>query len=92
MRPTAYALRVLAALVVAGIAEYLLTTLTDAQPGTVFLLANTFATPTNVLRRVARRLTNNCVFTGTVMRGYDEQYRLHGVKQGDTIKSVKFDA
>ena len=78
-------LRGLIALMVIGVAEYLLTTFLDAQPGTGILFGNTFATPTNVLRKVARRLTNNCVFTGTVMRDYDDEYRLKGVKQGDTI-------
>ena len=49
------------------------------------LLGNTFATPSWVMRKMARRLTNNCVFTGTVMRDYDDQYKQRGVKKGDTI-------
>lgn len=49
-------------------------------------LANTFATPTNVMRKVARRLVNNTVFASNgANRSYDDQYRLHGVKQGDTV-------
>jgi len=35
------------------------------------VLGNTFATPDMVMRKVARRLVNNPVFAGTVMRGYD---------------------
>lgn len=50
------------------------------------LLANTFATPSNVMRKVARRLVNNTVFASNgANRSYDDQYRLHGVKQGDTV-------
>lgn len=49
------------------------------------LLANTFATPQWVMRKMARRLTNNCVFTGTVMRDYDDEYKQKGVKMGDTV-------
>lgn len=49
------------------------------------LIANTFATPQWVMRKMARRLTNNCVFTGTVMRDYDDEYKQKGVKVGDTV-------
>ena len=48
-------------------------------------MANEFATPTNVMRRVARRLVNECVFAGNVNRSYDPEYKLRGVKQGDTV-------
>ncbi len=48
-------------------------------------MANQFATPSHVMRRVARRLVNNCVFAGTVMRDYDDEYRQKGVKMGDTV-------
>lgn len=48
-------------------------------------MANQFATPDWVMRKVARRLTNNCVFTGTVMRDYDDEYKQKGVKIGDTV-------
>lgn len=79
-----FALKALYALVVCAIATWVATTLFDAGLDGV-LLANTFATPSNVMRRVARRLVNNCVFAGNVMRDYDDQYRLNGVKQGDTV-------
>lgn len=49
------------------------------------LVANIFATPQWVMRKMARRLTNNCVFTGTVMRDYDDEYKQKGVKMGDTV-------
>src|SRR3990167_100677 len=69
---------------VIGVGAWISTLLTDSSvPG--ILLANTFATPSWVMRKVARRLVNNCVFAGNVMRDYDEEYRLRGVKQGDTI-------
>jgi len=70
--------------VVLAVSAWISSLLTDSSlPG--LLLANTFATPTNVLRKVARRLVNDCVFAGNVMRDYDDEYRLRGVKQGDTI-------
>ena len=53
---------------------------------TLFLTGNTFATPDWVMRKTARRLVNNCVFAGTVMRDYDDEYRDRGVKKGDTIR------
>ena len=51
----------------------------------IFLAANTFATPDWVMRRVARRLVNDCVFAGNVMRDYDDEYRQKGAKMGDTV-------
>ena len=65
----------------------LVSTLFGWDAGAGLFLANTFATPSNVLRKVARRLTNNCVFANrnNVMRDYDDEYRVRGVKQGDTI-------
>ena len=50
-------------------------------------MANEFATPDWVMRKVARRLTNNCVFAhrDNVMRQYDDEYKQKGVKMGDTI-------
>ena len=67
-----------------GMSVWISTLLTDISvPG--LLLANTFATPSWVMRKVARRLTNNCVFAGNVMRDYDDEYKQKGVKQGDTI-------
>jgi len=56
-----------------AVGMWISTLLTDsAIPG--LLLANTFATPSWVMRKVARRLTNNCVFAGNVMRDYDDEY------------------
>jgi hypothetical protein len=56
------------------------------KAGAGLLIANTFATPSNVMRKVARRLVNNTVFASNgANRSYDDQYRLHGVKQGDTV-------
>lgn len=49
------------------------------------LLANTFATPSWVMRKVARRLVNNTVFSANVNRSYDDEYRQKGVKMGDTV-------
>src|SRR3990167_5032818 len=67
-----------------AVSAWISTLLSDSSvPG--LLLANTFATPSNVLRKVARRLVNNCVFAGNVMRDYDNEYQQRGVKQGDTI-------
>lgn len=48
-------------------------------------MPNTFATPDWVMRKIARRLVNNCVFAGNVNRGYDESYKQQGVKMGDTV-------
>ena len=48
-------------------------------------MPNTFATPDWVMRKVARRLVNNCVFAGNVMRDYDDEYKQKGVKMGDTV-------
>lgn len=48
-------------------------------------MANSFATPSWVLRRVARRLVNHAVFAANVMRGYDDEYKQQGVKMGDTV-------
>lgn len=59
--------------------------LADAAPG-LLLFGNTFATPDMVMRKVARRLVNNPVFAGTVMRGYDDEYKVKGAKVGDTIR------
>ncbi len=68
---------VLQALLVAlGLAE-------SSYPG--LLLANTFATPSWVMRKVARRLVNNAVFAGNVMRDYDDEYKQKGVHMGDTV-------
>src|SRR3990167_7447910 len=69
---------------VIGVGAWISTLLTDSSvPG--ILLANTFATPSWVMRKVARRLVNNCVFAGNVMRDYDDEYQQKGVKMGDTI-------
>lgn len=51
----------------------------------ILLAPNTFATPDWVMRKVARRLVNNCVFAGNVMRDYDDEYKQKGVKMGDTV-------
>lgn len=48
-------------------------------------MANTFATPSWVMRKVARRLVNNAVFAANVQRGYDDEYKQQGVKMGDTV-------
>lgn len=53
--------------------------------GTGVLVANVFAQPAWVMRKVARRLTNNAVFGANVMRDYDDEYKQKGVKMGDTI-------
>lgn len=50
-----------------------------------FLVANVFATPSWVMRKVARRLVNNCVFAGNVNRSYDDEYRNHGAKIGSIV-------
>ena len=71
--------------VLAAAAPCLLASLFDWDAGVGLLLAKTFGTPSNVMRKVARRLTNNAVFAGNVMRDYDDEYKLKGVKQGDTI-------
>lgn len=49
------------------------------------LVANVFATPTWVMRKIARRLVNNAVFAGQVNRGYDDEYRQKGAKMGDSV-------
>lgn len=70
--------------VAVAVSAWISTLLTDSSvPG--LLLANTFATPDWVMRKVARRLVNNCVFAGNVMRDYDDEYRQKGAKMGDTI-------
>ena len=60
-------------------------TLFGDEAGVGMLMANTFATPSWVMRKVARRLTNNAVFAGNVMRDYDPEYRQKGCKVGSTI-------
>jgi hypothetical protein len=59
----------------------------DPLTTTGLLLANTFATPTNVMAKVAIRLTNNAVFAHRMNcnRALDSQFKLRGVKQGQTI-------
>jgi hypothetical protein len=37
------------------------------------------------MRKTARRLVNNCVFSAQVNRSYDDEYRQKGVKMGDTV-------
>ena len=69
---------------VIGVGAWISTLLTDSSVPVV-LLANTFATPSWVMRKVARRLVNKCVFAGNVMRDYDDEYQQKGVKMGDTI-------
>lgn len=54
--------------------------------GSGLVLANFFATPDWVMRKVARRLVNNAVFGRNVNRGYDDEYKQKGVKMGDTVK------
>ena len=79
-------LRLLAAVVVIGVSLYVSELLCAAQwPG--LLLANLFATPDHVMRRVARRLVNNAVFASrnNVMREYDDEYRQRGAKVGSTV-------
>ena len=75
--------RLVLAFVLAAVSTWYFDTLAEAVPG--LLLANTFATPSWVMRKVARRLTNNCVFAGNVMRDYDDEYKQKGVKMGDTV-------
>ena len=57
----------------------------DLVPGLV--LANTFATPDWVMRKVARRLVNNAVFAGNVNRSYDDEYRQKGAKIGSKVRA-----
>ena len=59
----------------------------DGAVPTLLLLGNTFATPSWVMRKVARRLNNNAVFAGNVNRSYDSEFRQRGVKMGDTVKA-----
>src|SRR3990167_9091720 len=75
--------RLVLAFVLAAVSTWYFDTLAEAVPG--LLLANTFATPSWVMRKVARRLTHNCVFAGNVMRDYDDEYKQKGVKMGDTV-------
>ena len=48
---------------------------------------NTFSTPTNIMRSVAKTLINNAVFAHPMncMRTLDDEFRKGGVKQGSTI-------
>src|SRR3990167_5006953 len=79
-----YARSTLTLLYLIGVIAWISTLRTDSSvPG--LLLANPFATPSWVMRKVARRLVNNCVFAGNVMRDYDDEYQQKGVKMGDTI-------
>jgi hypothetical protein len=73
------------AAIVAVASTALIAQLIGWEAGSGLLLANTFATPQWVMRKVARRLTNNCVFAGTVMRDYDDEYKQKGAKVGDTV-------
>ena len=78
-------LRLAVTLILLAATTVLLNALFGAEAGVGLLLANTFATTSLVMRKVARRLTNNAVFAGTVMRDYDDQYRDKGGKKGNTI-------
>ena len=64
---------------------YALYAVSNSATDSLLLLGNTFATPAWTLRRVARRLVNNCVFAGNVVRDYDDEYKQKGVHMGDTI-------
>ncbi len=79
------ALLALGALVVTAIGVVLTNLLADSNAGYTLILANVFATPDWVMKKAARRLTNDCVFAGNVMRDYDDEYRQKGVKVGDTV-------
>jgi hypothetical protein len=70
-----------------AIAHAVFTRLFDLTAAEGVLLANTFATPNWVMRKVARRLVNNAVFASrsNVMREYDDEYAQRGAKMGDTI-------
>ncbi len=50
-------------------------------------MANTLATPTWVMKEVARGFTNEIVFVRNVRRTYDDQYVQNGAKVGDTVKA-----
>lgn len=78
-------LKVLIAVVLVATSEWVFHHLFGSHGGSGVLLANTFATPQMVMRKMARRLTNNACFTATVMRDYDDEYKQKGVKMGDTV-------
>ena len=61
--------------------------LSTLDAGSGLILANTFAVPSMVLRKVARRLVNNCVFAGgsNVNRSYDDQFAQKGAKIGSIV-------
>src|SRR5688572_12467949 len=48
-------------------------------------MANTLATPTWVVKEVARGFINNLRFLANVNRSYDDQYRQNGAKVGRTV-------
>lgn len=83
MHTLSFAVRVLMAALLVAIGNWLLDA--DLLGTSGLLLANTFATPAWVMRKIARRLTNNCVYAGNVMRDYDDEYKQKGVKIGDTV-------
>lgn len=60
---------------------------TPDHPAGLLLFANVFATPDWVMRKVARRLVNNCVFASSsnCNRSYDDEYRQKGAKIGATV-------
>jgi len=74
-------------LATAGAAVVLLITMTQPDAGAGLLVANVFATPTWVMRSVAKRLVNNAAFAGTVNRSYDEKFRVQGAKVGAKVQA-----
>ena len=50
-------------------------------------MANTLITPTRVIKEVGRRLVNKPKFANTVNRGYDDQFKGAGGKQGYTVNA-----
>jgi len=52
-------------------------------------MANQLATPTLVMKEVGRGYANNIKFVSNLNREYDDQYRLNGMKQGNTAKRKK---
>src|SRR3990167_1088201 len=68
-------------------AVVLFLTMTQPDTGAGLLVANVFATPTWVMRSVARRLVNNAVFAGTVNRSYDDKFRVQGAKVGAKVQA-----
>ena len=87
MTPRPRLLRVLGYSVLALIAVAINVALAHVMDVPGLLIANTFATPSWVMRKAVARLVNRTVFGSSACcnRSYDDEFVQKGVKMGDTV-------